>query len=83
MLKKQLLEQVLNNKIYKKLAEKLPEDQRKIVEERLEIIAQDYSKSILEKFSKVTKDGNAKKAVEEIFNNQTVVNEKTGKVKDE
>jgi|APSaa5957512535_1039671.scaffolds.fasta_scaffold45338_2 hypothetical protein len=79
MFKKQLLEQVLNNKLYKALALKLPQEQRELIEKRLEVIAGDYSNTILDKFSEVTQGKDAKKAFEEILNNQTVINEKTGK----
>lgn len=79
MFKKQLLEQVLNNKLYKALALKLPQEQRELIEKRLEVIADDYSNTILDKFSEVTQGKDAKKAFEEILNNQTVINEKTGK----
>lgn len=77
--KKQLLEQVLNNKLYKKLSKKLSEDQRVIIEKRLETIAGNYSEQILEKFSKIIQNEESKKTFDEIFNKQQVISEKTGK----
>ena len=78
MFKQDLLEKVLQNKLYKALIKTLPDDQKKLVEHQLKIAAGQYSDTILEKFSKITQKENAQKAAEEIFNKETI-NEKTGK----
>ena len=81
MFKKQLLNNVYNNKIYKAMVEKLPEDQKKIIEKHLEAAAEGYAANIIEKFSKVVADKNAQKAMKEIFNKE-IINEKTGKAEE-
>tara|TARA_Y100000310_G_C20601444_1_gene773265 strand:+ start:15 stop:263 length:249 start_codon:yes stop_codon:yes gene_type:complete len=81
MFKKQLLEKVLQHKLYKALIKTLPDDQKKMVESRLEQAATQYSENILEKFSELSKESNTQKAVKEIFNKE-VINEKTGKPTD-
>jgi|APSaa5957512535_1039671.scaffolds.fasta_scaffold34808_2 hypothetical protein len=81
--KKEILEYVFENKIYKTLAKKLSDEQRELIEKRIEYVADNYSKILLENAAKIVHDETNKKNIQDIFNNQTVINEKTGKPRKE
>jgi len=81
--KKEILEYVFENKVYKTLAKKLSDEQRELIEKRIEYVADNYSKILLENAAKIVHDETNKKNIQDIFNNQTVINEKTGKPRKE
>lgn len=81
--KKEILEYVFENKIYKTLAKKLSDEQRELIEKRIEYVADNYSKILLENAAKIVHDETNKKNIQDIFNNQTIINEKTGKPRKE
>ena len=65
--KKEILEYVFENKIYKTLAKKLSDEQRELIEKRIEYVADNYSKILLENAAKIVHDETNKKRIDVIY----------------